>query len=178
MELAIIAAVADNGVIGRDGDLPWRLPADLRRFKELTLGHHLLIGRRTWESIGRPLPGRTMVVLTRGGVELPEGVRAAGTLDGALAIAAAAGDAEAFVAGGAGLYREALPRAGRLYLTRVLAPVEGDVRFPDWDPAEWRRVETRDRPADAANPLPLRFEVWDRATPTPQQSPSSSSSRT
>ncbi len=164
MRLAIIAAVAENGVIGRGGGLPWRLPADLRRFQELTMGHHLLIGRRTWESIGRPLPGRTMIVVTRGGAELPAGVRAARTLEEAVASAAAAGDAEPFVAGGAGLYREALPRAGRLYLTRVLAAVEGDVRFPDWDPAEWRRVEARDRPADAANPLPLRFEVWERTS--------------
>jgi dihydrofolate reductase len=163
MELSLIAAVADNGVIGRGGDLPWRLPADLRRFKELTLGHHLLMGRRTWESIGRPLPGRTTVVLTRGGIELPEGVRAAGSLDEATAIAEAAGDGEAFVAGGAGVYREALPRASRLYLTRVLAPVEGDVRFPDWDPAGWRRIEAHEHPADEANPLPLRFEVWERA---------------
>jgi dihydrofolate reductase len=166
MRVAIIAAVADNGVIGRGGGLPWHLPADLARFKRLTLGHHLLMGRKTFESIGRALPGRTTVVLSRGRPELPAGVRLAASLAEALAVAEAAGDSEPFVAGGEAIYREALPRAGRLYLTRVHAAPDGDARFPPVDletPASlWRRVESESRPADAANPLPLTFEVYER----------------
>lgn len=165
MRLSVIAAVAHGGVIGRGNELPWHLPADLKRFKELTLGHHLLMGRKTWESIGRALPGRTTVVVTRGGVEVPDGVLTAGSLAEAASIAASRGDDEAFVAGGAELYRRALPRATRLYLTRVLAAVEGDVLFPAWNPAEWRLIDRQDRPADAANPAPLRFEVYERAEP-------------
>jgi dihydrofolate reductase len=164
MRLAIIAAVADNGVIGRDGGLPWRLPADLRRFKALTLGHHLLMGRRTFEAdVGRPLPGRTVVVVSRGRPELPAGVRRAGTLDEAIAIAAAAGDPEPFVAGGAEIYRLALPRADRLYLTRVHARPEGDTVFPPFDEAAWREVFREDRPADAEHRYALSFLVYERA---------------
>jgi len=165
VKLSVIAAVAHGGVIGRGKELPWHLPADLKRFKELTWGHHLLMGRRTWESIGKPLPGRTTVVVSRGGVEVPEGVLTAGSLAEATALAAARGDDEAFVAGGAELYRRALPRADRLYLTRVLAVVDGDVVFPAWNPDEWRLVDRRDRAPDAANPAPLRFEVYERAEP-------------
>lgn len=163
MELSIIAAVGENGVIGREGDLPWHLPADLARFKRRTMGHHLLMGRRTWESIGRPLPGRTMVVLTRGEIEVPEGVLAARSLAEATALAEERDDDEAFVTGGAEVYRLALPAADRLYLTRVLARVEGDVRFPDFDPAEWDLVSSEERAADDANPYPLRFEEYRRA---------------
>ncbi len=166
MKLSVIAAVAHGGVIGRANALPWHLPADLKRFKKLTMGHHLLMGRRTWESIGRPLPGRTTIVVSRGGVEVPAGVLTAASLEEAMRLAAAAGDDEVFVAGGAELYRRALPRADRLYLTRVLAPVQGDVLFPAWNPDEWRLVERRDLAAgaDTGTPFPLRFEVYERAT--------------
>lgn len=165
MKLSVIAAVAHGGVIGRANALPWNLPADLERFKKLTMGHHLLMGRRTWESIGRLLPGRTTVVVSRGGVEVPAGVLTAASLEEAVKLAAGRGDDEAFVAGGAELYRRALPRADRLYLTRVLAPVQGDVLFPAWNPAEWRLIERRDLAAgaDTGTPLPLRFEVYERA---------------
>ena len=161
--IALIAALDRRHAIGRGNALPWHLPADLKRFKTLTMGHHLLMGRRTWESIGRPLPGRTTVVVSRGGVEVPAGVLTAASLEEAVKLAAAAGDDEAFVAGGAELYRRALPRADRLYLTRVLAPVQGDVLFPAWNPAEWRLIERRDLAAGADTPLPLRFEVYERA---------------
>ena len=174
--VALIAAVAANGVIGRGNRLPWRLPADLRRFKELTLGHALVMGRRTYESIGRPLPGRVTVVLTRDPAFAPPGVAVARNLDEALAAAAAAcpGSGEVFVAGGAEVYAQALPRAGRLYLTRVEAEVEGDTRFPDFDPALWRlAAEERVEPgpprdarasgeAGGEAPLAYRFEVWER----------------
>src|SRR5215213_872903 len=126
MRISIIAAVAENGIIGRKGQLPWRLSDDLRRFKQQTMGHTIIMGRRTWESIGRALPGRQTVVVSR----RPdfrtnvEGVETAIDLNQALAIAQAAGDEEVFIIGGAELYRESFSRANRLYLTRVCASVE------------------------------------------------------
>jgi dihydrofolate reductase len=148
MVVSIIAAVAENGVIGRDGDLPWRLPADLRFFKRVTMGHHLVMGRKTWASIGRPLPGRTLVVLTRDrALEIP-GVHVVHALPEALALARAAGDREAFVIGGADVFARALPLADRLYLTRVHADVAGDVRFPAFDDGAFVEVAREDHAAD------------------------------
>src|ERR1700742_580843 len=127
MRISIIVAVAENGVIGRDGQLPWRLSADLQRFKRLTMGHTMIMGRRTWESIGRPLPGRRTIVVTRQtNYSVAEGVQTAASLDDALAIAETTGEREVFVVGGAELYNEALPQAGRLFFTEVAADVEGD----------------------------------------------------
>ena len=162
MRLSIVAAVADNGVIGRDNDLPWRLPADLKRFKRTTMGHHLLMGRRTFESIGRPLPGRTTVVISRGRPEVPDGVLVAGSLDEAIEAARAAGDDEAFVAGGEEICRAALARADRLPLTRVRADVEGDRFFPGLDLGGWTLVSSEERPADERNAYPLEFQLWER----------------
>lgn len=165
MRLSLIAAVAANGVIGCAGQLPWRLPADLARFKALTMGHHLLLGRRTWESIGRPLAGRRMVVVSRGAPALPPEVALAPTLDAALALAAAAGEDEVFVGGGARLYAEALPRADRLHLTRVLAEVPGDAFFPDFDASAWRAVERVHHAADERHPHAFVFETLERVPP-------------
>jgi len=165
MRLSIIVAVADNGVIGRDDELPWRLSADLRRFRELTTGHHLVVGRRTWESIGRPLPGRRMLVLTRGEPELPDGVEAVGSFEAAVDRARRRGEEELFVGGGAAGYAAALERADRLYLTRVHATVEGDVRFPDADltgAGDWEVVRREEIPADEDNDHPTTFLVYDR----------------
>jgi len=165
MPLAIVAALAQNDVIGKDGGLPWHLAADLRRFKALTMGHHLLVGRRTWESIGRPLPGRTIVVLTRSrDFTPPPGVLVAHDLDRALALAA--GDPEPFVAGGAEIYRAALPRAERLYLTRVEAEVEGDTRFPTWNQDEWVVTARESHPADDRNDHPTTFLTYARRQPS------------
>lgn len=164
MRVSLIAAVADNGVIGRDNDLPWHLPADLKRFKRTTLGHHLLMGRKTWESIGRALPGRTTVVISRGRPELPEGVLVAASLDEALDMARADGDDEAFVTGGADIFRVALPRADRFYLTRVRADVEGDRYFPEFDDSEWRVVSIERRDPDEKNPHRLEFQLLERRT--------------
>lgn len=161
MTLAVIVAVSDNGVIGRGGELPWRLSADLVRFKRLTMGHHLIIGRRTFESIGRALPGRQMVVVTRNrSWSAPPGVEVAASLDEAVTLAAA--DPEIFVGGGAAIYRLALPRADRLYLTRVHATVEGDTFFPALDLAGWRLAEAEDHEADDRNQHPFTFERWER----------------
>ncbi len=164
MKLSLIVAVASGGVIGRAGALPWHLPNDLARFKRLTMGHHLIVGRRTWEAIGRALPGRRMVVVTHepAPLALPEGVRAVGSLDEAFATAETAGDDEAFVAGGAEIYRESLPRADRIYLTRVHAEVTGDTFFPPLDLADWREVEREEVSADEKNAYATTFSVLDR----------------
>src|SRR3954452_22634299 len=128
MRVSLIAAVAENGVIGRDGGLPWHLSDDLRRFKRLTMGHTMVMGRRTWESIGRPLPGRRTVVVTRQSAYTVDAddVQVAHSLAAAVECAASSGDDEAFIIGGAELYRDAIAAADRLYITRVHASVDGD----------------------------------------------------
>lgn len=136
--LSVIAAMARNRVIGIDNTLPWHLPEDLKRFKALTLGHHILMGRRTHESIGRPLPGRVTVILTRDPGYHVEGCISAHSLDEAMA--ACGDDAEVFCVGGAQLYAQALPRAQRLYLTEIHAEYAGDARFPAFSAAQWREV--------------------------------------
>ena len=140
--VTLLAAVARNGVIGVDGGLPWHLPDELALFKELTLGHVLVMGRRTYESVGRPLPGRTTVVVTRRPDWEAEGVLRAGSVDEALAIAGGI-DEEVFVVGGAQVYAEALPLADRLALTFVDAEPQGDTVFPEVDWAQWREVARR-----------------------------------
>jgi dihydrofolate reductase len=159
--LSLIVAAAENGVIGAAGDLPWRLPDDLKRFKALTLGHPVLMGRRTWESIGRALPGRRSIVVTRNRGFRAEGAVVVHSLDDGLA---ACGDAEeAFVIGGAGLFREALPRADRLYLTRVHARVEGDVSLPELDLTRWELAREERHPADDRHRYAFSFLDYRRA---------------
>ena len=166
MIVSLIAAIAENGVIGRDGRLPWRLSADLRRFKALTMGYPLIMGRRTWDSIGRPLPGRTSIVVTRQTrFETPfADLRIVHTWDGALQAAAAApgGDKLAFVIGGAEIYSAALQHATRLFLTRVLADVDGDAYFPPVNAREWSLMTTENHAADATNDYAHAFEVYER----------------
>lgn len=144
--LALIAAVAENGVIGARGALPWRLPDELAHFRRTTLGKPVLMGRRTFVSLGRPLPGRANVVLSRDPAFAAPGCEVARDLASALALHAAA--AEQIVIGGAALYVEALPRAARIYLTRIHARPEGDVHFPALDPAEWRESTLEEHAAD------------------------------
>ena len=172
MRVSLIAAVATNGVIGRDNDLPWSLPADQRLFQKLTMGHTLVIGRRTWESFSTPLPGRRIVVVTRrpgwrpeGLPEGTEGVEAAVSLGEALERARAAGDTEAFVAGGTEIFREALPQADRIYLTRVEAEVPGDTYFPDFDVSGWKIIEEEHYEADADHSFSFTFQVLERPSP-------------
>lgn len=162
MKLSLIAAAGTNGVIGRGGRMPWHLPADLKRFKELTLGHHLLLGRKTFEAIGRPLPGRRMVVVSRRAGYAPQSVEVVASPEEAVARAAAAGESEAFVAGGGEIYRALLPRADRVYLTRVEGTFDGDTYFPPLPEADWRLSFREDRPADEKNPYALSFLVYDR----------------
>ena len=139
-ELVAIAAVARNGVIGADGDIPWRIPADWRRFKRLTLGHTLVMGRRTYDSIGRPLPGRTTVVVTRDKRWRGDDVLVAPSLPEALALAAAHERDMVFVAGGGEIYRQAWDTLDRLEVTEVDAEPDGNVHFPVVEPDRW--VET------------------------------------
>lgn len=143
--LNLIAAMDRHHVIGRDGDLPWRLPNDLKHFKRLTEGRIVLMGRKTWVSLGRPLPNRDNWVLTRDRAYVAEGARVFNRLDDALA---ALDGREAMVIGGAQIYRQTLPFARRLYLTEVDAEVEGDTRFPEFDDGQWRELDRRTHPAD------------------------------
>lgn len=159
MKLVAIVAVADNGVIGRAGSLPWHLPADLAHFKRVTMGKPVLMGARTWRSIGRLLPGRTNVVISR--TERPEGALHARSLEEALALPEVRGAEEVMIIGGGRLYEAALPLCDELWITRVHATPEGDTFFT-FDPAAWERVEANDRPADEKNPIPLTFERWLR----------------
>lgn len=154
--------MAANRVIGRDGALPWRLPADLKRFKQLTMGHALIVGRKTWESIGRPLPGRTMIVVTRQPGYQAEGARVVHSVEEALRLAREVSPEEAFVAGGADLYRETLPLADRLHLTRIEQEFPGDTRFPEFDESQWRRVDEERHEASADTPFAYTFQIFDR----------------
>ncbi|HZH03371.1 MAG TPA: dihydrofolate reductase [Myxococcaceae bacterium] len=160
MSVNAIVAMARNRVIGRDNALPWRLPEDLKRFKRLTMGHVLLMGRKTYESIGRPLPGRTTWVLTRQPTWSAQGVERVNDL--AAALERAGTEARTvFVAGGEEIYRLALPYVTRLYLTHVEKDVDGDARFPELDLAGWALTEDaahRDEGLSAA----YRFQTWER----------------
>jgi len=158
--ISLIVAMSRNGVIGKDNRLPWHLPADLKRFKELTMGHTIVMGRKTWESIGRLLPGRRSVIVTRNAAFRIEGAVTADTLE--TAIAAGAGDDEIFIIGGEQIFRLALPLADRIYLTIVQADVEGDTYMPAIDPALWRRVRSESHAATEASPLAWRFDVLER----------------
>jgi len=162
MKLSVIAAIAENGVIGRDGTLPWRLPADLQRFKRLTMGHTIVMGRRTWESIGRPLPGRQMVVVSRQAAYQAEDVQVVASVDHAIQVAQEAGGKELFIIGGAEIYRHALPQASRLYITRVGADIEGDTHFPVIDFCDWKQIESEPHQADDKNDFDYCFEVYER----------------
>lgn len=138
MNLSVIAAVARNGVIGRNNQLPWQLPEDLKRFKALTMGHHIIMGRKTYESLGRLLPGRTTVIVSRNTGYVVPGALIASSLEDALG--GCVGDEQPFMIGGAELYQQALPLANRLYLTRIEHDFEGDAWFPEFDIREWRET--------------------------------------
>ncbi|MBU8896164.1 dihydrofolate reductase [Corallococcus sp. H22C18031201] len=155
--LSAIVAMAANRVIGANNALPWRLPPDLARFKRLTLGHTLILGRKTYESIGRPLPGRTTVVVTRQRDYAPPGVTVVHSVEDALT--RAQDDAEVFIAGGADLYAQTFPRWDTLYLTRLERDVPGDTYFPELDLSGWRLVEEERHPEGE---LPYAFLTYQR----------------
>lgn len=162
MIVSLIAAMAENRVIGRSHGLPWHLPADLQRFKALTMGHTVILGRKTFQSIGRVLPGRRWVVLTRDPAYRPAGVEIAPTLDEALRRAAR--EPEVFIAGGGDVFAQALPRADRLYLTLVHAEVSGDTRFPELPRDHWRLVEEQQHAADDRHAYPFSFQRYERVS--------------
>lgn len=163
MTVSIIAAVARNGVIGRDGHLPWRLSDDLKHFKRVTIGKPIVMGRKTYASIGKPLPGRENIVLTRDPQLQAEGCTVVHSVEEALK---AAGNAEeVMVIGGAAVYAALLPQADRLYVTEVHAEVAGDVQFPDIDPTAWRERERSSHPADGRNEYAFDTVVLERTTP-------------
>lgn len=168
MRVTIIAAMSENRVIGRNGDLPWRLPADLQRFKRLTLGHPVIMGRRTFDSLPKPLQGRTNVVITRQrdwqAANDPDGlVRVAHDLDAALRAAESTVTHTAFIIGGGEIYALALPRADRLELTIVHTTIgDGDAWFPEFDRNEWQRVTSERHDADDQHAHAYTFETWAR----------------
>jgi dihydrofolate reductase len=161
--LSLIAAVARNGVIGRANQIPWRLPSDLKRFKTLTIGHPIIMGRKTFQSIGRPLPGRDNIVVSRHSFHA-DGVTVLPDLRSAIAGAAsrAGENGEVFVIGGAEIYRETIGLADRLYVTEVDATPEGDAQFPYIDRRTWSLASTEDVARDANDSAATRFLVYER----------------
>lgn len=155
----LVAALARNGVIGARGKLPWHLPEDLRHFRRLTLNHPVIMGRRTWESLGKPLPGRENIVISRKpGFEAP-GASVARSIEGAVALCA--GEPVAFVIGGAAIYAAALPLADGLVLTEIDRDYEGDTRFPEWDRKGWRVAQKEAH--TAADGVRFDFVLYERA---------------
>ena len=170
MKISVIAAMSQNRVIGRDGALPWHLPTDLARFKSITTGHTVIMGRKTFESVGKPLPNRRTIVITRNNDYQCAGVFIAHSLDEALDHAAR--EDEIFILGGEAVYRIALPRADRLYLTIVHATIEGDTYFPRFDFDDWKLVEDERHEVDDRHAYAFSFRRYER-TSTPQARPES-----
>ena len=165
-EIAMIAAVARNGVIGRDGDLPWRIPSDLAFFKKVTMGKPILMGRKQYESVGRPLPGRVNIIVSRQKGYQPEGVLVFSDFDAALdharTIAAAEGASEVMIIGGGEIYALGMAHADRLYLTEVDLAPEGDTRFPEIDPKVWIKTDAPECTPSERDEAVYRIAVYER----------------
>jgi len=159
MTISLIVAASMNDVIGRAGDLPWRLPADLAQFKRLTIGHPVIMGRKTYESIGRPLPGRKNILITRDKSYTAAGVEIVDSLDKALS--AAGKNSDVFIIGGESVFQESLRFADRVYLTRVATNVKGDKYFR-FDPNGWKLISSEKHPADDKNQYDFEFQEWHR----------------
>jgi len=164
LHISLIVAVAQNGVIGRDGGLPWRLSNDLRYFKSVTMGKPIIMGRKTYESIGRPLPGRPNIVVSRNPAFTADGIDVRPSLGAAVSHAATLPGGEAMIIGGAALYTDALETAGRIYLTEVHADVDGDVRFPAFDRLDWVEISREKHPASEKDDFAHSFVVLERNT--------------
>ena len=162
MIVSLLVAMDEGRGIGKEGKIPWRLSADLRRFKALTMGHHILMGRKTYESIGRPLPGRTSIVITRNPDYQAEGCLVALSLEEALRLAEAGDEDEAFVIGGGEIFALALPLANRIYLTRVHTRKECDVFFPTIDLSEWTELERVEQSVNEKNQFPFTYLALER----------------
>lgn len=165
MKVSLVAAVAANGVIGKNNDLPWRLPDDMKFFMEKTKGHHVILGRKNYESLPpkfRPLPQRTNIVVTRQRDYKAEGCIVVHQFEDALKYAENHGEHEVMVVGGSDIYKLSFPYADYLYLTEVLAPVDGDVYFPEFDRAEWQEVSREHHPADERHKYAFDFVLYER----------------
>ena len=158
--MEIVVAMTSNHVIGQNGDMPWHLPADLVHFKELTSGHAIIMGRRTWESICKPLPNRLNIVVTRQKDYAAEDVTVVHSLEDGIV---AAGTQRIFLVGGGEMYKEALPIASKMHITRIDALIDGDTKFPEIDELIWQCKNMVNRSADEKNPYDLVFETWERA---------------
>jgi dihydrofolate reductase len=159
--ISIVVAMAQNRTIGINNTLPWRCPEDLKHFKVLTMGHHMIMGRKTFDSIGKPLPGRITVIVTRNEDLRIEGCIIAHSLEEALA--ACAGDEEIFIVGGAELYAQAMPLVDTLYITEIRQDVEGDAYFPEFDKAEWLEVVREECYQETPQPLEYHFVTYCRS---------------
>lgn len=164
MIISLLVAMDEKRGIGKDGKLPWRLSSDMKRFRELTMGHHLIVGRKTFESIGKPLPAREMIVVTRNHSYKPAGCLTARSVVEAVALAKERGENEAFIGGGAEVYREALPLADRMYVTRVEADTDADTVFPEIDRADWTEAKIARHEADDRNQYSFTFCELERRT--------------
>jgi dihydrofolate reductase len=162
MTVTLIAAIAKNRVIGKDGDLPWRLPADFRHFKRTTVGHPLIMGRRTFESLGKPLPDRTNIVVTRNRDYRPEGAVVVASFDEAMRVARSENE-DIFIGGGEEVFRHFLSTADRMILTWIDEEFEGDTFFPPFDEREWRVVRREEHEPDEKNPHRYEFVWYERA---------------
>jgi len=160
--ISLLVAMDEKRGIGKDGKLPWRLSSDLNRFRELTMGHHIIVGRKTFESIGKPLPGRQTIVVTRNPNYAVENCLIASSVESALALAKSRGETEAFVIGGADIYAQALGVADRIYLTEVHAEVDADRFFPEFDRSAWTERESSYQPADEKNQHACTFRLLER----------------
>nr|AIA11771.1 Dihydrofolate reductase [uncultured bacterium]AIA12128.1 Dihydrofolate reductase [uncultured bacterium] len=162
MIISFLVAMDEKRGIGKAGGLPWRLSSDLKRFRELTMGHHIIVGRKTFESIGKPLPGRQMIIVTRSESFAPEGCFIAHSISDAISFARERGESELFICGGAEIYAQMLGVADRMYLTVVHADSEADTFFPEWDKDEWVELESEHRTADEKNQYSFTFKVLAR----------------
>ena len=162
MIISFIVAAAENNVMGKDNKLPWCLPADMRYFKNVTWAMPVIMGRKTYESLGKPLAGRTNVVITRNKDWKAEGVEVVPSIDKAIASAAKMDTKEIFIIGGAEIFRESMGSADRIYLTRIHASFDGDTFFPEMNPSEWKLVSSKDCEADEKNPYRYSFQVWEK----------------
>ncbi|MCI0664606.1 MAG: dihydrofolate reductase [Acidobacteria bacterium] len=175
--VSLIVAMDKNRGIGIDNRLPWRLSADLKRFRELTMGHHIIVGRKTFESIGKPLPGRQTIIVTRNetyqaanaSTQLSQSCFIVHSVEEAIALARSRGESEVFVCGGAEIYAQVLGFADRLYLTLVETEVDADTFFPEWDESEWVEKESFQHSADEKNQFPFTFKVLERKIAYPMK---------
>jgi dihydrofolate reductase len=163
MKISLIAAASSNLVIGLDGDLPWRLPTDLKHFKNITKGHHILMGRKTWDSLGKPLPDRTSLVISRKKMDLPEGAFGFTNIEEAIALASKNGEEELMVIGGGEIYRQMLHLANKIYFSHVYTKIEnGTAFFPALSPENWKITESFFLPRGEKNPFSIDFLVLEK----------------